>query len=88
MKDSKFYEYITAYGIAHGLLTALFIYLAWRFAHTLIVPVAVISTVYYYVREAKARGTYDIRQWYKDSQWDAITPALVASLGIYLIYFR
>ena len=88
MKDTKFYTLITAYGISHGIFTALGMYLTWRFIPILMISVAGFSVIYYYAREAKARGTYDIRQWYADSQWDAITPALVAVIGVYLVYLH
>lgn len=87
MKHTKFYKYVTAYGISHGIFIAVGMYLSYLVVPVMVLPVAVGGTVYYYIREAKARKTYDLRQWYTDSQWDAITPAIIAGAGAYLIYF-
>lgn len=76
-------------GIAHGLVLAGALTVAWFLIpiYYAVAVVGITGAVYYYQREAKARGTWNILDWYTDSQFDAITPAIVAAVAIYLRYF-
>lgn len=67
-------------GIAHGLTTLLFMLLVWRFVpfYAAVGLAGIGCSVWYFYREYRARKTFDIRQWYTDSQFDFITPLLVA----------
>lgn len=76
-------------GIAHGLILAWVLLFTWFLipVYYAVAVVGVAGSVYYYQREAKARNTWNILKWYTDSQFDAITPAVVAAIAIYLRYF-
>ena len=67
-------------GIAHGLTAAAVMLLVWRFLpmYYAVAIAGVALSAWYFWREYRARKMLDIRQWYTDSQWDFITPLLVA----------
>ena len=87
----KLYEklyFLEKNGTAHGLimlvvLTVVWWSMSWFYS---VGVVGVIGSGYYYYREAKARETLDIRQWYTDSQFDAITPAVVSFTIVLMRY--
>ena len=78
------------WGVAHGLLSAGAISVAWFLVpnYYAVAVVAALSAFYWTQREAKARTTWDIREWYTDSQLDAIVPIIVSGIAIYLRYFK
>ena len=77
------------WGISHGLLSAGVIAVAWFLIpnYYTVAVAAILSAFYWTQREAKARKTWDIREWYTDSQLDAIVPIIVSGIAIYLRYF-
>lgn len=85
---NKFY-FLEKNGVAHGLVMVAVLALAWFVipSYYAVVAVGVVGSVYYYQREAIARKTWNILNWYTDSQFDAITPAVVSGVAIYLRYF-
>ena len=84
-KDIKAGEW----GVAHGLASAGAIAVAWFLipSYYAVAVVAIVSAFYWTQREAKARKTWDIRDWYTDSQLDAVVPIIVSGIAIYLRYF-
>jgi len=73
-------------GISHGVLTAAVIAVVWwvTYSFWVIVFASVITAYYWAQREASARGTWRISEWYHDSKMDAIVPAIVAVVAIVL----
>jgi len=74
--------------ISHGLISTGIIAGEWAFvpSYYAVALVSVATAVYWAQREAIARGTWDIRDWYLDSQLDAIVPILVSGIAILLRY--
>lgn len=75
------------YGISHGTISLAIIVAAWALTYSyLAVVIAAVGTAYYWARrEAKARGTWTISEWYLDSQLDAIVPGLVSLAAIVMV---
>jgi len=76
------------WGVGHGLISAGIIAAVWVFvpSYYAVALVSVATAVYWARREAVARETWDIRDWYLDSQLDAIVPILVSGIAILLRY--
>lgn len=73
-------------GLGHGLVTAAVMLIAYctTFSPFISTAAGLASCVYWYDREAKARGTYNILEFkypdgekYTDSMFDALVPILV-----------
>lgn len=64
------------------------IFITWLFVpFYLAAGIVAVGLAYYWAqREAEARGTWDVRLWYRDSQLDAIVPAVVSAVAIFIIY--
>lgn len=84
---SKFIDAISMYGISHGLITAAALGAAWFFPWPVYLLVGIAAAYAYWDRESEARkrdGTPKFRDWYLDSQMDAVVPVIVVIVGFWL----